>query len=139
MILVASMHLLMLLFLTFIIKVGLYIRNALIFAEAISHKQKLNTHPSFEDEYTNINKLAASKKINKPKCITSYRRNNALWWLTGERIHIEQLFSKLNINSPKTVIELDTIIAINHTMAIFIPAKRLVDRCLEPSGLRIPK
>lgn len=40
---------------------------------------------------------------------------------------------------PSTVIELDTIIAITQTMAILMPAKRLVERCRDPNGLRMPK
>lgn len=40
---------------------------------------------------------------------------------------------------PNTVIELDTIMAINQTMAIFMPAKRFVERCREPNGFRMPK
>lgn len=50
----------------------------------------------------------------------------------------EKIFNSC-IHSPSTVIELETIIAITQTIAILIPAKRFVERCLEPRGFRIPR
>lgn len=46
------------------------------------------------------------------------------------------IYSQINI--PNTVMELDTSIAIAHTVAILIVVRRFVEVCRDPNGLRMP-